>query len=336
MTIDPTTGYPYTPEKYAEFAGNQAQQAFQYFRDIDTAMRDNYSKNIYQIGQNIYPLLYVESTFDGGRYTLVLNENKRFVHQSVGDIYDMAKAVAHIPLGIFSIISGYGLYPRNGQWLSDLKIYRDRIQRVKENISYIEPSLTGFVKSSILSLVDRSINYINSIISNSIFSYKDYQEYARAQDGDIAILQQRAASNQVEVMTSVLKSWKETIGDELWDEMYVVIGAVWTLTAENAHELIISSMMNPDLRETHIVVSEAVPDLESAQTLLGRIVGDRVMAEMVFDASAAVDYAEDIYSLSTRRDLLSQAVERELESKETGRSTATKAIEGCPHLQKAM
>lgn len=332
MAIDPASGYPYTPEGYAEFAGGEALQSFQYIKDLDSAMRANYATNIVSIGQNIYPLLYVESTFDGGRYTLLIDKNTRHVHQNVGQKYDVMKAVAHIPLGIFSIISGYSQYPAFGQWIPGLEAYREQILKVQGSFQKI-PGLNLENKIVIDIFLQASLSYINTVLSDKTFALSGFSEYTRQNEESIGTLQQWAAENQVAVMKGVLEEWKALLGEERWDAMYVIIGAIWTLTVENAHELIIKSLMKPDLRETHVVVSEAVPDLESAQTLMGRIVGDRIMSELVFDAKAGKAYAENIYSLSTRRDLLSQAVEA-IVGDVASAAVLPDATVACPHLQR--
>ncbi|MDQ0390415.1 hypothetical protein [Labrys monachus] len=328
MALNPADGYPHTLEYYAEFAGNQQLQSFQYAKDIDSAMRANYAVNIVNIGQTIYPLLYVESTFDGGRYTLLADANTRYVHQSVGHIYDVTKAISHIPLGIFSIISGYGEYPSFGQWTPALQSYRDQIIKVRDTKNYISGmNLEDKINTDVM--IAATLDFIGKIVSQKSFTYAEFATYARSIGDMILYCQNRAAKNQVEVMTNVLTGWKAMIGDEAWDKMYVIIGAIWTLTQENAHELIIKALMKPELRETHVVVSEAVPDLESAQTLMGRIIGDRIMAELVFDAKANTAFAQDIYSLSTRRDLLSQAVEAVV-----GDVARAPAAIACPHLRR--
>lgn len=107
MALDPSNGCPRTSGAYVKFAGNLEQQSFQFIKDLDAAMRSSYARNIFNIGHNIYPLLYVESTFDGGRCTLLTDKNTRYVHEYVEKIYDVMKAISHIPLGIFSVISGY-------------------------------------------------------------------------------------------------------------------------------------------------------------------------------------------------------------------------------------
>lgn len=330
MPLDPANGYPHTPEHYAAFAGDQKRQAFQCFKDIDAAMRTNYAANIVNIGANIYPVLYVESTFDGGRYTLVTDRKTRYVHQNVGEVYDIMKATAHIPLGIFSIISGYGDYAELGQWKSALEAYRHQIALARNQLENLA-TIDSTDKRTLDAMFSASLDFIDKIIDAGGFDYASFAEYSHSIRNEIYYCQKHAAANQVKVMTEVLVKWKEMLGDK-WDNLYVVIGAIWTLTVENAHELIIKSQMREERRETHVIVSEAVPDLASAQTLLGRIVGDRVMAELVFDKSAGQAFAEDIYSLSTRRDLLSQAVKADLpKSFERAAETAPPA---CPHLNR--
>lgn len=331
MALDPTKGYPPTLKYYAEFAKDQKQQSFQFAKDIDAAMRSNYAANIVSIGQSIYPLLYVESTFDGGRYTLLTDANTRYVHQNVGQIYDVTKAVSHIPLGIFSIISGFGIYPDFGQWISPLQVYNEQIEQVQRSFSSIE-GLNLEDKIRIDQMLISSLNFIEKIITRKSFTLDEFAEYSRSIGEHIYYCQNRAAQNQVEVMTEVLKGWKAMLGND-WKDMYVVIGAVWTLTEENAHELIIKALMDDEeRRQTHVVVSEAVPDLESAQTLMGRIVGDRIMAELVFNAKDDPAFAQNIYSLSTRRDLLSQAVEGVLDSAGTSPTSKVHPV-ACPHLR---
>lgn len=325
MTLNPADGFPHTPEAYAEFAGDAAKQAQQTIRDLDSAMRANYAANVGQIAENIHPILYVESTFDGGRYTLVL-EDVTFTKENVGSIYDTCKAVAHIPLGIFSIASGYGAFSGNGQWTPALQSYRASIRRVAEN----EASLVieqPEVRAAVDGIVGASLAYIDSVIAEGEFSLSGFSGYAHSLNDALLVCQNAAARNQVDTMTRVLSDWRAMIGDEQWDRMYVVCNALWTLSKENAHELIIKSLMKPELRDTHVIVTEAAPTLAEAKSLLGRIVGDRIMAELVFATDGAAAFRQNIYSLSTQRDLLSQAVEAVLAN---GNGTSQPTLPSCP------
>ncbi|CDZ64046.1 hypothetical protein [Neorhizobium galegae] len=327
MVLNPADGYPHTPYNYAEYAGNRDQQAEQYILDIDSAMRASYAPNIYNIGRNIFPILYAESTFDGGRYTLVKDAHSSYTYQNVAAVYDQVKAICHIPLGIFSIVSAYFEYPANKQWQPALQDYLGKIQLVRDNLDRILPD--AITRAACREILNGSLTYIQTIMGTGTPSADNFATYARALTSAIAHCQEQAAKNQVAVMTSVLNGWKAMLGEEEWDKMYVVVSAIWTLSQESAHELIIKATMKPERRETHVIVSEAVPTLDDAKTLLGRIVGDRIMSELVFDPNGGKVGKENIYSLSTRRDLLSQAIETIVGDVASGPVVATS---GCPHM----
>lgn len=327
--INPADGYPATPYTPAEWAGDEARQAVFGARAMDAAMRSNYSTNIYNIGRNIYPVLYVQSTFDGGRYTLVTDSQTAYVHQNVAPAYDVAKAVAHIPLGIFSIMSGYAQNAKNQQWYDALNDFQSSVMLTATYIGRLDYNfLGGDAYEACGEVISATTQYMTSLLNGSVvFTLENFSAMTHPLAGAIGTLQTIAANTQVACMKQMLEGWKAMIGDDAWNQMYVVISALWTLSVENAHEMIIKSMMDPDLQETHVIVSEAIETLDDALTLLGRIVGDRVMAECVFDPNGTETEKEDIYSLSTRRDLLSQAVEAAL-----GEGGTATLVASCPHL----
>lgn len=328
MALNPADGYPYTPYGYAQYAGSRDQQAEQYVLDIDAAMRANYAPNIYEIGRNIYPILYAESTFDGGRYTLVKDAHTSYTYQNVAAVYDQVKAICHIPLGIFSIVSAYFEYGAGRQWQPALQDYMAKVQLVLDNLQLIGLP-DSFTRVACEDILKRSLTYMQTINGGGTLSADSFATYARALTSHIAFCQDVAARNQVTVMTGVLNGWKTMLGEAAWDKMYVVVSAIWTLSKESAHELIIKATMKEALRETHVIVSEAVPTLDDAKTLLGRIVGDRIMAELVFDPNGGTVGKENIYSLSTRRDLLSQAIEKIVGDVASKEALPTA---GCPHM----
>lgn len=328
MALDPANGYPTTDPAIGAWAGDLKQQSMQFVLDIDTAMRANYATNIEIIGQRIFPMMYVESTFDGGRYTLLVDDDTRYVKQNVGPVYDICKAIAHIPLGIYSIIGGYIDDPRQGQWIPALTSYLEQVMLVRSN--YFELDIAGTeAEEAGITIVLYMSDWMKKVIQQKTFTLDDYLKYCRFVTGSIVVCQQFAAKIQVDEMTATLKAWKAEIGEAQWKKLYVVISALWTLSQENAHEMIIKSTMSPDQQETNVIVSEAPQTLQDAQTLLGRILGDRVMAGYVFNNKGTLDEKENIYSLSTKRDLLSQAVEQVLASE--GAAKASVAI-ACPHM----
>lgn len=324
MALDPSKGFPHTDTRYAATAGDKKQQVLQFVYDMDAAMRANYEINVQRIGNNIYPFLFAEATFDGGRYTLVVDRNTRYVKENVSPLYDKMKAVAHIPLGIFSIISAYSEYPRLQQWREPLAAYLQQVNQVERHIQELD--LTAPEASHVSNIVSGCAKFMQEALEQGTFSMERYAAICHALGPAIAACQMRAARVQTEAMRAQLLTWKQMLGEEAWGRLYAVCAAIYTLSKESAHALIIKSTMPPEQAETHVFTSPGLNTIDDAKELLARVVGDRVMSETVFDAKAGEVYAQNIYSLSTRRDLLSKPIEEVL--KEMG------AGAGCPHMSR--
>jgi hypothetical protein len=313
MTIDPSTGYPFPNQMSAVWADDSVAQADAFIRDMDATMRENYSANIAKAGEAIYPFLYTEATYDGGRYTLLVDDRTAYVKQSADPIYDQAKAMCHIPLGIFSIVSAYAKEARYKQWLPPLIAYRAKVLSVAQSFDVL-PIKDNTVATACRTILVNSLSYLEGLISGqtNFLAFASFRDYAAKLNPSIAILQAAAAQNQVMVFGKILAGWRPMFKEADWDKLFVVVSVIWPLTRESAHEQIVKSFMKPALQETNMIVSEAATTLELARTLAARIIGDRILAPYVFDMSQGRQFAEDIYSLSTQRDLMSQVIKTAL------------------------
>lgn len=309
MPLDPSHGYPPTPLHYVETQGGAAAQADAIIQAIDATMRAAYDAHTARVGDHVYPLLYVDFTLVGGRYTLVESETTTHVRAPDLRSYAQLKSIAHIPLAIFVQISEYAAYPDNGQWIPALQAYRAQLAAVQAQIDVT--ALVGFVRSACHKIVADSLALIDRMIARRTFTLDEFRAYTGGLGDAILLCARKAAEAQVDAMSAVVRELQHILGAR-WAEVYVVISALWTLSRDNAHALIIGKHMAPERRETHLIVSEAVPTLDAARQLVGRIVGDRVVAQYVFSPSGSRAEREDIYSLSTQRDLLSQSIEQAL------------------------
>lgn len=324
MSLDPSQGYPMPPLRYVETMGDAQSQADDILEGLDATMRAAYDTHIARVGDNIYPILYVDFTLVGGRYTLVEDEAKTHVRAPDLKNYAQLKSIAHIPLGIFVMIAEYVTYPGNKQWVPPVQAYLEQLTTAQEQIE--RSGLDKFAQNACKAIVSGSISFLQDILSRQTFTLEEFRAYTHGIVSAILLCAQTAAQIQVDEMTKVVLEFKQILGDR-WDEVFVVIAALWTLSQENVHALIIGKQMKPENVETHLLVSEAVPTLAAAKDLLGRVVGDRIAAQYVFSEKGSLEEREDIYSLSTQRDLLSQAAEQALGSESFMRM--------CPHLAQA-
>ena len=73
---------------------------------VDELMRDHYFKSRTRLMANLKPVIIVQYSFGGGTYTLI-NEGFRETVSPVGPNFELCKSIAHIPLGIYSMLAPY-------------------------------------------------------------------------------------------------------------------------------------------------------------------------------------------------------------------------------------
>lgn len=105
-----------------------------------------------------------------------------------------------------------------------------------------------------------------------------------------------------------LRKWKEELGPALWREVHVLIPTVWPVSEINPRQQVLAQLMDPDRVRTHIIKAEGAHSVEEARTTLGRVVGDRTLAALVF-SDRTPDERGMVCALSTPRDFLSSACE---------------------------
>jgi hypothetical protein len=61
--------------------------------DIDIAMRRHYAGNLQVLAKTLYPILYAEATFNGGRYTFCEDEHTTYACEEINHLYTELKAM---------------------------------------------------------------------------------------------------------------------------------------------------------------------------------------------------------------------------------------------------
>lgn len=318
---EPKLGFPKTPKSLSFAEGGAKDQAHTNIVACDNEMRENYQENHVAIGQNIYPFLYSEFTPDGGRYTLLKDESNWVSAKPVPKLYEIVKSVSHIPLGIWSIISRYAEYPEGGGWIDSLNHYGNTLSTALSTLPQLE--LDYDVELNLRSILEKTTELCENFVANEIFTMDAYAKMSKSINGELVFLQSLAADIQVSAFTATLEKWREELGEEEWKKLYVVISAQWTLSTENVHQLIIANTMASEKLAAKNIFVTSVPlsGIEDARALCGRIVGDRIMSTQTFSTDTERG-RENIYSLSTSRDLISKAAEDSIEK--------MKSL--CPHL----
>ncbi|UJR07857.1 hypothetical protein I4U23_012140 [Adineta vaga] len=290
--------------------GTSAKQVLLATRDIHLGMRELYTDMIYQVGRNIYPCIIASDNEKqyagvGSMFILYLKDGSMKRTKAPPVEYEIYKNLAHMPLGIFTIISPYFLQSTIGKWQSQLRIMADKIDFAIASIE--SESMDGNKATHYLNMLNCTRQYIQNCLDTKRICVKDFQNYCQSMLPLVTAALARAAEIQVIAAKPQLEEWKaELEAMNQWNETYVVIPTVWPVSGDNPRQRLFQQLMNEEHFKTHVIISEMPRDTEECFNLLGRIVGDRAAARIIFGTSTA-GARSMVCALSTERDLVSDA-----------------------------
>lgn len=257
-------------------------------------MRARYLEVIHQVGRNIYPLIIARDNLPdrdradwgrqglGGTYTLYLEGGETHSVRPTPRAYELLKCLAHIPLGLFTIVSPYFQNPRASAWAAALEGMGAQIDAALASLAAEEQALADEHRAWVRAMLERSRGYVRATLAARSISPAAYEAYTAEVRPLIVQCMDEAARIQMRATIDALLRWREMLGPALWRSIYAVVPTVWPVSERSPRWQALRSVMDPDRVDTHIIVGEGVMDEEQARTLLGRVVADRLAGRMVF------------------------------------------------------
>ena len=333
---DPTpapTSAP-TPPPTAVGAG-QALQAQAAIRAVDTVMQQNYDTLKAGLTTHLSPVVVVFNDAQGGLYTLVDSGQQQSVHPA-GVVFEMAKAIAHTPLGIFTVIAPYlsnqvpawhstdidphdlAMVAFDGPgtgWIQPLQAFSATLATARQQLAAAQ--LPAALQTSCANIIDGAQQFIAQAVLSQYVDMKTFETYAGGVYEDIRTNMYYASEAQISGVTALLNQWRDQLGPTAWSELYVVVLEIWTTSVKNQNSIIIKPLMDPAQADSHLIdltTAETPADpVATALDNLARIVQDNIAAEVVFCTDQTLADA-----LKGPEDLLSEEILQLL-----GGSTAT-------------
>lgn len=300
-------------------------------RAVNAAMRTNYAALKADLVKNLGPVIVVQNDAKGGTFTLV-HGGKRYVEHPVAEEFELAKSIAHVPLGIFSTVAEYlsdkvpnvpnadridahdldmvaMQGPGTDAWTTPLQAFADKLTTAKGNLAAAK--LPQALHNSCAKILDEALTFIADSIRSRAFDIASFQVFAGRVYPAIRVNMQYAAEAQISGVQGLCKKWRAQLGEAAWADLYTVVLSIWTTSVLNQAEIIIKPMMNQRKVDSHLI------DIPTAQLPsdpigvaldnLARIVQDNIAAELVFVSDEKVADA-----LKGKEDLLSDEILKQL------------------------
>ncbi|WP_329183627.1 hypothetical protein [Streptomyces sp. NBC_01428] len=303
------------------------QQAKDSIFAVNAGMRSNYAVLKAELIKHLAPVIVVQNDAKGGRFTLVTPTGQESVNP-VAETFELAKSIAHVPLGIFSVIASYladkipnlpnaaRIDPhdllmvafgddRSTAWIKPLQAYAVTLTTARQNLA--AAGLPAALVTSCGIILDAALKFINSSVTAKVFDMKSFEDFSGSVYADIRTNMEYAAKAQIRGVQDIMKTWRAKVGEAAWADLYCVVLSQWTTSVLNQNTIIIKDCMNAAKVGTHLI---DLPGLETpkdpvftALDNLARIVQDNIAAEMVFPKSTVVADA-----LKGKQDLLSDEI----------------------------
>lgn len=246
----------------------------------------------------------------------------------VGPAFEINKSLSHMVLAVFAIISPYFMNPSSVSWRAPLRDFQQRSQDVlfllnKHGIS----GDIGMTNEEIIlarDILTRVNSYVDLVSNAALVDHEGFRKFANGLAPFIERCMRRAAEAHAEDTIRALKKLKSELGDEEWRKTYVIIPTVWPVSLYNIRLQALEKVMPFEQIKTQVLIVEGTTSEEQARTTLGRIVADRAVAELVWGGMDDKSMKDHLFSLQTRRDLLSSAAQEQL------KSVCTPSKQNCP------
>lgn len=298
---------------------------------IDGDTQRHYDTLRAELIPHLGPVVVVENDSRGGLFTLV-HEGRRESLWPVSDIFESAKSIAHVPLGIFSILAPYlsrripnppGTArldrhdvdmvafkgPGTNEWIGPLRAFGATLADARRQLD--DARLPGRLAAAGGQILDAALEFIAKATGRAAFDMRSFEDFTGGLGEAIAINIEYAARAQIDGVTELMNRWRDEVGPGGWPGLYVVVLSIWTTSALNQNSIIVKRFMDPATVDSHLIdVATAQPPTDPvlvALDNLARIVQDNVAAELVFPHDR-----RSADALKGREDLLAQEILHQL------------------------
>ncbi|GAA2930520.1 hypothetical protein [Streptomyces enissocaesilis] len=313
-----TAGTTATDEKAARDA----------IRAVNARMRANYATLKSELTTQLSPVIVVSNNAVGGRFTLINGGRQIETVDPVPEYFELAKSIAHVPLGIYSVIAAYlsdqvpnipnadridphdlGMVvtkaPGDSGWITPLTAFGTTLQAARTKLETANLPLD--LEGSCDKILGEAVKFIDASVAARSFDMVSFNRFAATVYPSIRVNMTFAATAQITGIEGLMKRWRTLIGEKAWSDLYVTVLSIWTTAELNQASIIIRRTMNQAKVDTHLIdlptVETPSDSIAVALDNLARIVQDNVAAEMVFNTDLKVADA-----LKGKEDLLSDEI----------------------------
>ncbi|MDH3943423.1 MAG: hypothetical protein OEV06_04955 [Anaerolineae bacterium] len=266
---------PYTRSKFEAISTYDPYESL--ITDLNQAFHHTYNHLIHQthetLGQTGTPVIIIF-----GDKVMLFHDGQRETVEIIPGLYHRLKAISHVSFGVYITLAGNGYGPLSDHVRRELD-HEQGLIRAALAILDQEP-----IPAEILPLqratLENAGEIIHSVLERGSVDEDELAEFA-LQNAPL-YLENAAHSAQLELdlLHETVMGWRESVGEEQWDSLYVVICAghqarYRELTRQYFQKLFHEGEMQGVQDENRVIYAEHIYDVDAALDLLARHINDR-------------------------------------------------------------
>ncbi|MGD9682173.1 MAG: hypothetical protein AB7W16_13390 [Candidatus Obscuribacterales bacterium] len=272
------------------------------FSEVNEIFHGDYKKAKEELKGTLGPVIIVS----GDTITLV-RDGKEESEVFIKDRYTVLKEVSHITLGTFVILTNHTDRSLDEETAGRLKRFRDAIAGARSSLA--ERGLEGDQLARQERLIERTLAFQDRVLADNRVSAGDLKSYTRSVARDDLDNAFEAVSSQLASMDEIVSRWRQTMGEEAWKRLHVIVGTGHMPRERLAALQFFFKLLKVSREGKQVVTIESAADHEAAIDLL---------VTHMLDQSVAVDFFGDSWRM--HRDLLSDGAAAYLRRHPPGRA----------------
>ncbi len=276
------------PTAIEQIQMSQSEEAAARLFALDAAMQRYYADTQRYVGEKQSPVILAMFNGVGGQYILRRN-GKKVAVEPVPELYQQIKSVSHTIVGVYEIIAPYFANAETGNWRPKLTEFN---RMLKDGLATLgNAGMPKEVEENCRLILQGDIEFTDKILREGSFTAESFSAYAQAITPAIMENVKLAGKLQVTHFEALLTRWREEMGEEEWSRLYAIVSTAWAMRRENVHFQILAQMMGHKTVNDRLIIAESIPDVTEDQLimLLGRIINDRGVGELVFGKEFRMD-----------------------------------------------
>lgn len=256
---------------------------------LNDSFRSAYAAGRKETLRHTDPVILVEGD------TIVLRrKGERIAQQYTPAVYHDLKAVAHIPLAVFVLLTPYGDGPLTDERITAVRRYRDLIPAARDAVA--KRGFTAAVLERQYKLIDESAKFLDDVLERKEAKTADVAAFTRRLGPLMMENATEAARAQIDGLHARVMDWRRDMTADEWRRLRVVVMGSHMPRDGNLAMQYFTRVLDEPVDDRRLMYAESVWEEEPAMKLVGT---------SVLDTRVGADFFGD--ELRMHRDLLADA-----------------------------